>query len=417
VWLMLEWIVVALFSCLALAWAYIYFSPTLRSNFKQRIDWPPEVTPEISPSNPPASSHDNAALPRIAIVCPGRNEANWITSTVPEMCSQDYPDYRVVYIDDHSDDATPAIMAKLAAKYPHLISVRNEIEPPPGWVGKCWAVQTGVSALRDYEQRTGWHADFVCFTDADIHWETPCLRGSVEHQLQHNADVVSVFPQLEFGFVAERLAILIMVVALGVFFPFQKAMDPKHPSTVTAGAFMLVRRKLYESIGGHEAVKGQLVEDINLGRALKAAGGRIRIGATKTLLRCRMYEDFADLWEGLTKNAFAGMENRHDFLLLLTVATILSNILGSFYPLLVLPWVITSHSPASWTALTLACAILLMQIRMMNAVRKAIGLPWPYALGLMPGSTLYLTIVWASVYRHHFGGNVWKGRAFKMSDG
>ena len=137
---MLAWLYLIIVALGAAIWAAWNLSPARRNNLNYRIDWP-----DAGSSAPtPAAYADKPTpqpMPRIAIICPGRNEASWIRTTLPELCQQDYPDYRVVYVDDHSSDETPAITTACAARFTNLIVLRNEIEPPAGWVGKCWAVQ------------------------------------------------------------------------------------------------------------------------------------------------------------------------------------------------------------------------------------------------------------------------------------
>lgn len=380
-------------------WLFFNISPARRDCFNHRLlVEDADSTSEISP-------------PGVAIICPGRNEATWIDKTLPDLCQQDYPGLRVIFVDDHSDDATPAITAQMDRKYPHLTVVRNEVEPPAGWVGKCWAVRQGYASLQSdpNEKNITW----LCFTDADIRWHPKCLAAAMNYGSRYDADVVALFPKLEFGSAIEKLGQLTMVLALGLLFPFKKAMDPKHPHTLTGGAFILVKRDLYDSIGGHESVKGCVVEDLNLGKNLKAAGGKIRIAVTPELLTCRMYEGWSDMWEGLTKNAYAGMEYRPHWAAGFLAAAWTANVLSPLYFLLALAWAIaTPQDWRAWATLAGSVGVLLLQARAMNGVRKLLGLRWWWAWSIPPGSALYSVFIVASMWRYYRGGNVWKGRTY-----
>ncbi len=385
-----------------MVWAAISLNPARRNSLSYRLDFD-------SPPPPPAS------FPGVVVLCPGRNEAEHLPSTLRELCEQDYPNYRVVFIDDHSDDATPTITAELAAKFAHLTVFRNEIEPPEGWVGKCWAVYRGYEALREHEARTGEkRAELVCFTDADIHWDPDCLRYAVGHMLEHDAGLVALFPKLTFGSRLEALVQCQMVLALGILYPFDYAMDPKRPEMICGGAFILTRRRLYDAIGGHESVKGQIIEDINLGRKLKQAGAKVRLAVTKDLFHGRMYESWPDMWEGLTKNAYAGMEYRWRVFALVVLVTPVVNILPSAW--LFVAGALSVWSPGVWSyaALATSLAAVVLQVRPMNAVRKVLNLPWGYAFSLPVGSALYLSIIVASFVHYHRGGNRWKGRSYRI---
>ncbi|MDP6151970.1 MAG: glycosyltransferase family 2 protein [Phycisphaeraceae bacterium] len=355
-------------------------------------------------------------LPYVVIICPGRNEADHIGKTLPEMCRQDYPNYHVIFVDDESDDATPALTADLAGRFDNLTIIRNDTPPPAGWVGKCWAVKRGYDVLHDM-LRTPDDApfrtlDLALFTDADMHWHPLCLRMAVNEMRRRDVDVMSLFPSMTTGTTGERLVLSTLLVALCVLFPFEKAVDPKHPDTLVAGAFILVRRELYDRIGGHEAVASCVVEDVNLGRALKAAGGRVGIAATQTLLHGRMYEGWSDLWEGLTKNAYAGMEYRLLNAVGFVSLVLIANVLTPVYAIVSILWWLAVGGLAPLVPAGLSGLALLCQARGMNRARLQLQLPFRYTWSTPIGSALYMAIGIASVVRYYRGGNVWKGRSY-----
>jgi cellulose synthase/poly-beta-1,6-N-acetylglucosamine synthase-like glycosyltransferase len=406
--MVMAWLIVTALAMIAGAWAWLNLSPTRRDNLRHRLE--PEDLDRLPADRP---------LPKVAILCPGRNEAHWIRTTLPELCRQEGVDYRVVYIDDHSDDDTPAVTAACAGEFKHLLVVRNTTEPPAGWVGKPWAVRQGYEALKQAEAREtsgapggGEPATWLCFTDADIHWHPRCLATALRHAQQHEAGLVALFPGMEFGTVAEKLGVSTMVLALGILFPFDHAMDPSNPRTLTGGAFMLTRRDLYDQIGGHQAVANRMVEDIQLGMALKAAGAKVRIACTAALLHCRMYEGWRDMWEGLTKNAYAGMDYNPLMAAGFVVGSLLVNVLPPAYLAGSALWWWSGGSWLAALATLLSVAILLLQARAMNAVRKLMKLSWPYAWAVPPGTGMYCLFILGSVWRYYRGGNVWKGRSY-----
>lgn len=401
----MTWILLIVVLTMLAVWLFFNLSPAQRDCFNHRLLVEDAQTAEF-PSGTP--------VPGVAIICPGRNEAEWIDKTLPDLCLQDYPNTRVIFIDDHSDDATIAITAQMDKQYKHLTVVRNEMEPPAGWVGKCWAVRQGYASLQAASDQE--EVQWLCFTDADIRWHPQCLRAAMNYGRRFDADVVALFPKLEFGSTSERLGQITMVLALGLLFPFKKAMDPKHPHTLTGGAFILVKRDIYDSIGGHESVKGCVVEDLNLGKNLKAAGAKIRIAVTPELLTCRMYDGWSDMWEGLTKNAYAGMEYHPTWAAGFLGAAWIANVFAPLYVVLAIVW--SFNSPGDWRAwvtLGASIGIVLLQARAMNGVRKLLGLRWWWAWSIAPGSALYSLFVVASMWRYYRGGNVWKGRSYNKS--
>ena len=411
-------------------WIYFNFSKTYRSNLKYHLN-PNEVgnwlrkKGLISATQPEetAGVREFAAtkadlLPSVAVLSPGRNEGNHINTTLPSLCVQNYPgSYRVLFIDDDSEDNTQTVCAKLIKQHDNLNVLRNEGELPTGWVGKCWALHQGYKQLQKLEAENTNQgliaAKLLCFTDADIHWEPSCLLAAVEYMKQHDADVVALFPKLKFGTVSEALVQLQLMLALGVFYPFEKAMDPKHPETLTTGAFILVKREAYDRIGGHHAVKGDVLDDIKLGISLKENGANIRIAMGGGLLWCRMYDGWWDMWEGLTKSAFAGLHYSLCRAAGMCALTILGNILVPAY-LAISLLVLANNSGAwwAWLAVGFTAGGLIFQTRMMNAIRKMVSLNWWYAFAMPIGCAIYLVILTASIWHNFFGGNIWKGRRY-----
>jgi chlorobactene glucosyltransferase len=396
------WLWVVALAAGAGVWGWLNLSRTHRSTMRYVLD-----ANEVK---------SDAGLPRVAIVVPGRDEAAHLPATLAGLCEQDYPDYRVVFVDDGSTDGTPAITREMKERYDHLREVRNEGDPPAGWVGKPHAVWRGYEALVAEERRTGWRASWVCFTDADIHWDSKCLRSAVRHAQATGADLVGLYPQLAFGSWREAVVQLQLVLALGVLYPVERAMDPAHPDTLTGGAFMLVRRSHYDAIGGHRAVQSLVVEDLALGKALKANGARVRVAMARGLMRCRMYEGWADQWEGLTKNAYAGLEYKPlralGMLIGVGVFNVLPTVSLAGWGVAAAAGSVDFGSVYGWLPGVLAAAGTLAGARAMNAARKFCGLNGLYAWSLAVGSVVYGVIVVASIRDYYVGGNRWKGRRY-----
>lgn len=442
---LLAWFLLIASALAAAVWGWINFGGGYGRSTRYRLPQPEADSPGSgtsvpvnAPPNPPGTEvpgphpgPEPPQLPGVAILSPGRDEAEHLPTVLPELCGQDYPGVQVVFIDDASTDATPGITAELAERYENLLVVRNDTEPPEGWMGKCWAIQQGVNALRSKVEgqkskdgdsetldlgRSAFDFDWYCFTDADIHWHPQLLRTAMEHAREHDADLLGVFPTLRFGSVGEAVVQLQLVLALGLLFPFEKAMDPDTDFALTGGAFILVRRSFYDQIGGHEAVKGQMVEDIKLGTAIKAAGAKHRCAFAGDLQWCRMYDGPKDMWEGLTKNAYAGVEHCWWRALSIVVGTLVLNVLPPVYALVAAVWLAMTPGGASkiLPAATLGLSLLtvLLHARSLNTTRKLMHLPWPYAWSMLPGNAAYTVILIASVWQHHTRGNLWKGRRY-----
>jgi cellulose synthase/poly-beta-1,6-N-acetylglucosamine synthase-like glycosyltransferase len=388
-------VLLILLSLIALLWLFFFLSPAHKLFFKIPLD---STTPLPDP----------AAWPTVTIIVPARNEANMLPRTLPTICQQDYPHYNVIVVDDQSDDATPAILQQLAQQFPHLTTIRAP-DRPPGWCGKPWAV---TQAVRHPAAAT---ADLLLFTDADIDYHPTALRQAIRLLESVPYDCLSLFPQLHFNSLSEKIGLTGFVTLLALGYPAGVVNDPKRKEALAAGAFILVRRAPYQAIGGHESVKNQVIEDLNLARNLKKSGARMHIRLTRDLVSTQMYENFSDMWEGLSKNALAAADYQaYKFLLglpiVLAVAVFPPLYLFTSLAIALITWPATAKLWLIVALSALICALIsLIHRRTIIHLRLAA----PHALLFSASLALYLFIVAGSWYQHRFhGGNLWKGRRY-----
>lgn len=223
--------------------------------------------------------------------------------TIPTICGQDYPDLTCILIDDQSDDDSPSVIGKLMQEHGNLRVIHGQ-ERPKGWMGKCWAVKQGAD-LANLDRRD----KLLLFTDADIVYHPQAVKQAVKFLLANDYDAVSLIPRCTFGEKIEAIGLAGFLTLLTCMFPIGWINDPKKKTlALAAGGFILFRKSSYEAVGGHEAVKHHIIEDINLAKLMKQKEMKIHTRFTQDLLTTRMYEGFDDMWEGLTKNAYAGMD-------------------------------------------------------------------------------------------------------------
>jgi chlorobactene glucosyltransferase len=349
--------------------------------------------------------------PLVTLIVPARNEAAWLPTTVPTFCEQAYPNIRVIVVDDQSGDASSEILSRLAEKYPDLTVVQAHPRPE-SWCGKPWAVHQGVTAsstLAPNAENENW----FLFTDADCILHPQAVSQAMTLARQGCYDAVSLLAHMTFGSPLEQIALTGLATVLNLVMPMGKSNDPKSSIALAAGGFILVRQSIYEKIGGHEAVKAQIIEDVYLGRKLKASGAKLHTRATADLVSTRMYEGFADLWEGLSKNAYAGMDYDPKKFWVGTVIAILVAVLPPVYLLATAIVMAVSPSRAHFVLLALSIVIVTCQALIHLRTVRHMKLPRWHGL-LMPASAgLYTVITCNSVWQHHFGGgNLWKGRRY-----
>ncbi|MBY0356777.1 MAG: glycosyltransferase family 2 protein [Candidatus Obscuribacterales bacterium] len=246
-------------------------------------------------------------LPFVSVVVPARNEEGKIERCLESLARQNYPRYEVIAIDDRSDDRTGEIIRGIARKYPHVKYVAGTNAPPPGWVGKCNALVQAVDHVK---------GEWLLFTDADTCHTPESLRYALSYSVKNKAELISFMPVQELGSFWERV---VMPVLLGSFLcgdPLNTINEHTNERAYAYGQYILVRRDVYEAVGGHYSVFDQILEDISLARAVKAKGYHILSADGQLLYKVRMYTDLQSLWNGWTKNLYALIECRVLFLVL-----------------------------------------------------------------------------------------------------
>lgn len=236
-------------------------------------------------------------LPPASILVPARNEEASIDRCVRSLLAQDYPDYEVLVLDDSSEDGTGAALARLAAEDPRLTVLAGE-PLPRGWLGKNWACHQLAQRAR---------GQLLLFTDADTCHHPRALADAVATLEAHQADLLTAFPRQEAVSWPERLLVPGLIWTFFVLVPLRLAhRSPRPRLSVTSGQFMLFRRSAYEAIGGHEAVRQEVAEDMVLGWRIKALGLRWRAADGSLRVCCRMYRSLRSALDGFGKNLFAG---------------------------------------------------------------------------------------------------------------
>ncbi|MBN1978398.1 MAG: glycosyltransferase [Anaerolineae bacterium] len=237
--------------------------------------------------------------PRVSILVPARNEEANIAPCVRSLLAQSYPSFEVLVLDDDSSDRTWQVLTELAAGAERLRVFRGQA-PPAGWLGKHWACHQ-LSQAADGE--------LLLFTDADTRHHPHALRDAVAALLGQGADLLTAIPRQEVGTWGERLIVPLFPWSIFCFLPLMLAHRWRWPAfSASVGQFMLFRRAAYDRIGGHASVRQAVIDDIALGRRIKAHGLRWRLLDAGGRVRCRMYHGFQEACEGFGKNLFPAFD-------------------------------------------------------------------------------------------------------------
>lgn len=245
---------------------------------------------------------EGVVLPSVDVVVPARDEAPYIAEAIGSLTRQVVPgaaQVRVILVDDGSTDGTADLARRAAEGAPHPLTILTGAEKPPGWSGKLWAVSQGVAEST---------ADLVLLTDADIRHEPDHLARLVAKAEGEGLDLVSEMVRLNCQSFAERALVPAFVYFFQLLYPFAKVADPRSRMGGAAGGTVLLRRKALDRAGGIAAVRGALIDDVTLGRAVKESGGRIWLGHTARAQSIRLYPHAADIWAMIARTAYVQLK-------------------------------------------------------------------------------------------------------------
>jgi glycosyltransferase involved in cell wall biosynthesis len=236
--------------------------------------------------------------PRVSIIVPARNEEEDIEQGLSGLLALDYDNYEVIAVNDRSTDRTGEIMEKVATSPAahSCLKIVHVSELPFGWLGKTHAMwSAGLQA-------TG---EWLLFTDADVLFKPDVLRRALTYAESEEADHVVVFPRM----IMKRPGEKMMIAFFQTLFTFGhrpwRVADPDTDDHMGVGAFNMVRRTAYESVGTYKALRMEVLDDMKLGKVIKKAGLRQRNVFGEDLISIRWAKGAMGVVDNLTKNFFA----------------------------------------------------------------------------------------------------------------
>jgi glycosyltransferase involved in cell wall biosynthesis len=335
----------------------------------------------------------------VSAIIPARNEEASIARTVESVAAQ--PEVgEVIVVDDGSTDATPRILSELTTRVAKL-KVIAAGSLPDGWVGKNHAVAVGAAAA---------HGEWLLFTDADTYHLPGAMARALTDAAEHRAVLVSYSPEQEMETWWERALIPFVYCRLAARFSFERVNDPALPDAAANGQFILVRREVYEELGGHQAVRSEILEDVALARCVKAAKCGVYFTAPAGVVRTRMYRSFGAMWEGWTKNLFPLIGGTAVAALreLAKITPVLGTLLIAWFV-----WFGWHSGQVDW-GWAVAIAALMLSFRVARYGRDLYENRYPqrFIQYYVPAAGLYSLVLIVSWWKNSRGQVVWKGRGY-----
>ncbi len=342
--------------------------------------------------------------PALSVIIPARNEEREIARTLDSLICQDYPKFELILVDDQSTDATARIAREILQGFPSGKIISGTPRPDDHWIGKSWALVQGVQQAKE---------DWLLFIDADVVHHPQAFKKGVAMAAQLNVDALSIMPSIDCRSFWEKCVMPLFALLSALLEPLDKTNHPEKSASRLSGAFILIKRSIYEAAGGHTAVKDQILEDMALAENLKKQGSRIWLTYTPDLTCTRMYDNFGDLWAGLTRLSFTMLNYSVPYLCLAFLAAFL----GTLVPWISLLWGIEMMWHGSMIGIAVTAGGLGLLLFMRNALAKifkVVKIHPSYAWLLPIATALYCLAATRAAYRHFAGqGLVWKQRLYQ----
>lgn len=359
--------------------------------------WLEYRTPFVSPL---------VAGPLVSVIVPARNEERNIRRCVESILAQDYPNLQIVVLDDCSTDSTPAILAELSRRDARLTVLRGG-NLPAGWAGKPYALHQAAALA---------HGEWLLFLDADTFLHPNAVSAALAAAQQSGADLYTVMTAQILGSFWERTVMPLVFTALSVGFPPRRVNAPERRDAIANGQFILIRRAVYEAIGGHEAVKGEIVEDKAISEKVKWGGFRLVVADGTNIAQTRMYTDLPAMWEGWTKNIYLGLSDRSGLLLLGAFGAFLALMAALVLPVWPLSGVVWYFRGGGWMAVLVSFEAFLVWASVLLArmrVNRQMQIPLAYAFLTPLGAGVFAAMMLTSAWKVLSGrGVMWKGRRY-----
>lgn len=263
----------------------------------------------------PQQLEEDTSIPRdrVSILIPARNEEKNIDKLLRSILNQDYKNYEVLVLDDHSTDNTAMLVHQFSKIDPKVRLIKGE-PLPPKMLGKNWAChQLGLQAK----------GNKMLFLDADVQVKNGLIRNALNYQQKENLALLSIFPDQIMETRGEKLVVPLMHYLLLSMLPLILIRKSKFPSLAAAnGQFMLFDSHVYRKHLFHLSLANKITEDIECMRLVKKLGYRGQTLLANGFIMCRMYKNYDEGVNGFSKNILSGFGNSVSGLLIYLSSTL-----------------------------------------------------------------------------------------------
>ena len=340
--------------------------------------------------------------PKVSVILPARNEEKFIEKCLDSLVEQDYDNYEIIAINDSSNDATGDIIKKYSEKFPKIIFV-NAKPKPDGWIGKNWA------CIEGYKKASG---DLLLFTDADTTHTSSVISLAVSHLLSLELDALTVIPRMLCLDRITKMTLPMISTFLHTRFSALRVNDTSKNTGYFFGSFFIMKKSTYDSVGTHESVKGELVEDGALGKKVKESDFKMRMVRGEHLIDAVWARDSFTLWNALKRLMIPlYLQNAK-----IAVASFFGVLFLLFMPFPILGYSMIFNSDSSLMLFVISCiASLLVYLGGMLDAAKGLDLKLRYSLFAPVGGFVVVSGFLAGLIQAKSKTALsWRGRTYHM---
>lgn len=347
------------------------------------------------PSLPPCDA------PQITVIVPARNEEESIQTTLRTLLASVGIRLQILAVNDRSTDRTAERMEEVATESSapgrgHTLEVMHIRELPAGWLGKPHAMALAA-------QRAS--AQWLLFTDGDVQFHPRALELALREALATQADHLILIPSLILRSKRERAMLAAMQVLSQWTVRLWKVADPQARDFLGVGGFNLIRREVYERLGGFEALRMEVLDDLRLGWKVKRGGFAQRVAFGPGLVRIRWLHGALAVVRLVEKNGFAVYRFRTDLMSLACLAIAVQAV-----------WPLLAILAGGWSLIA-GLATFVGIVLVYSANRRVTQVaPWA-ALFFIPASGLIaFAFLRSMVLALMRGGIDWRGTRYSLAE-
>lgn len=344
--------------------------------------------------------------PKVSIILPARNEADYIKKCIDSLLKQTYSNYEIILVNDSSSDNTLAIMKEYEKQNSNIMTLDIKTRPK-GWIGKNWACYQG------YLKSSG---DLLLFTDADSFHSETTLEMAVSCIIANKLQALTLLPKLLSNDIFTNLTLPIFITFLHTRYSPLKVNNPKSKLGYFFGSYFIITKETYEAIGSHESVKNEIIEDGALGKKVKEGDYKMRMIRAEKYVTAHWARNSKELLDAIDRLVVAFYKGNKTKTLMLTIGLFFLILSPFIFLTFIFSFFISFDT--SYIILSHICFFIIILIILTSIIhyKNTLSINWVYSLGTPIGGFIIVLGFVKGIIKSFINGTVnWKDRRYIIS--